>query len=215
MSPRRTCPTIQDEIRSSASIKFSTRHLLEDDNEGYDLLTRFSGTIVAEDEAFRETCVGNLTGVLVHLGNALEGGPNAFDLMDTTRELHEFYDALFDLDEDGFREELEISNFEHDLLVIHSVEVKKAYRGHGLGLLAVRRAIKTFGGGCALAALKPFPIQFTGILTEKNMREFELAEEKLRLYWGRLGFKQAGRSDCYYLDLGIKEVPIDKVLAPE
>jgi hypothetical protein len=47
------------------------------------------------------------------------------------------------------------------LLILDSVEVEPAYRGHGIGLLAARHAIDLSDNG-TLVACGPFPLQFAG-----------------------------------------------------
>lgn len=46
------------------------------------------------------------------------------------------------------------------VFVVHRVEVEERQRGRGIGLKAIRLAMRRLAWGCDFAALKPFPLQF-------------------------------------------------------
>lgn len=113
-----------------------------------------------------------------------------FDALDAHSAELEEYCALYI--EHGHGTEAVEQQFEPigtDLLIVRRVRIAEPYRGHGLGLLAVRRVADMFGWGCGLVALKPFPLQFAGKGAECEGREFRAARKKLTRYWARLGFE--------------------------
>ncbi|WP_309262393.1 hypothetical protein [Lysobacter arvi] len=74
------------------------------------------------------------------------------------------------------------------LLVLGRLSIKQPYRGHGLGLQAIRLACEGIGQGCELAALKAFPVQWEGRVDEGPAR-FARDRAKLVRYYRRAGFK--------------------------
>jgi GNAT superfamily N-acetyltransferase len=89
------------------------------------------------------------------------------------------------------------------LLVIDSVEVLPSYRGRGLALAAVLKAMQVFGPAGGLAALWASPLNYGADKADvlrwrerMKMGEFEQdplkARDKLAAYWRRLGFRRVG-----------------------
>jgi hypothetical protein len=175
---------------------------LDDDDEGLDLVHEFTGEIIRVTKT-AETVVGKVRGAHIDLGDALERKFPFFDIMDQSQELCDYYWPLFDPETGTLREQLELETF-GDVLIVHSVEINPEWRGINLGLLTMLQTIKTFGGGCALAAIKPFPLQFSTKVNRKNQREFTQSQNKLRAYWQKLGFRRIKRTEYYYLDLAYR-----------
>ena len=135
------------------------------------------------------------------MGDVHARGLSLLDVCDShSAELLDYYETFLD-EEEGFLEDLNLEMPYGDLLIIHKIEVNPQFRGHQLGLLALLRTIKTFGEGCAMVAIKPFPLQFENKVTDKNQSKFEAAQKKLRRYWAKLGFVRFEETDQYYLDL--------------
>lgn len=185
------------------------RSLEDDEDTGIDLVQDFHGKItctkvydfesdVDEDE---DIPAGKILGVRLAVGDVLARGLSLLDVCDShSAELLDYYETFLD-EEEGFLEDLNLEMPYGDLLIIHKIEVNPQFRGHQLGLLALLRTIKTFGEGCAMVAIKPFPLQFENKVTDKNQSKFEAAQKKLRRYWAKLGFVRFEETDQYYLDL--------------
>lgn len=201
-----------------SSLRFTLKYqpLLDDECEDRDLVQEFEGEIihteVPEDYALKEKehVVGHIRGSRIDLGEAFDRGVSAWDACDAhSGELEECCSVF--LTDDEFREDLELSTL-GDLLILHTMEIDPKYRGLGLGLLAVRRTLMTLGGGCAMAALKPFPLQFQNKVTAQNQAEFDAAQKKLGDYWSRLGFVPYKDTEYYYFDMAHRKPPISQVL---
>lgn len=186
---------------------------LKDDEDGGDLVQEFTGETIRETEA-NETVVGKVRGARIDLGGALDRELSFYDIFDqNSEELCEYYAALFDPTTGDFRDELALRDF-GDILVVHSVEIIPEYRGLNLGLLTMLQTVKTFGSGCALAAIKPFPLQFSGKFNRENQRQFTKDQNKLRAYWQKFGFLRIGRTEYYYFDLTRRLPRPTKFLVP-
>lgn len=185
------------------TVRFNIKdHPIDDDIE--DFVYEFTGEVirnVCNDRGdHKEAVIGKVRGERVDLGEALNLNASIEEIFDVSSELYEVYAALFNPQTDELLDSLKLESF-GDVLVVHSVEIVPEYRGLNLGLLAMLQTIKTFGGGCAIAAIKPFPLQFSSKVTPDNEAEFVQGQNKLREHWKRLGFRRAGKTDFYYLDL--------------
>lgn len=186
------------------SVRFTlNQRWLDDGDEDRDLVTEYTGKIIHLTEDEREISIGRVRADRVDYGEALSRGIPFYEVFDLSGALEDFYEALFDSKTDDFRNDLEI-DMVGDILVVHTVEIVPKYRGWNLGLLSMLQTIRTAGAGCAMVAIKPFPLQFAGKVTEKNTREFNQCQEKLRAYWERLGFQRISATECYYLDLACR-----------
>jgi GNAT superfamily N-acetyltransferase len=87
-----------------------------------------------------------------------------------------------------------------DILLVTRIEIKPEYRGHNVGLVAMRALIDMFGKGCGLVVCQPFPLQYGGNTpVAHDDKEYQKALEKLRKYWSRVGFKRVPKTDLYAL----------------
>ena len=74
------------------------------------------------------------------------------------------------------------------LLILGSLQIDPAFRGHGLGLEAIEIACKRFSLGCSIAVLTAFPTQWEGRVAE-GPSQFKRDRAKLMAYYSRAGFK--------------------------
>jgi GNAT superfamily N-acetyltransferase len=104
--------------------------------------------------------------------------------------------------------------FCRNILILDRLEILPRFRGQQLGLQYVRAAIKRFGIGCRLAAIKPFPLQFEGKIgtirgndyvepSKSMLADFNAATRKLKKYYAREGFVSLKNSDLMILDLNV------------
>lgn len=173
---------------------------LHENEEGYDLIKNFDGEIVGKTEDEAETIIGHVRGSRVALDEACDRRIGLYNLFDLDGELLDFYESMFDPATDDIRENLGLDGF-GDMLCIHLIEINPEYRGQNLGLLTLLQTIKTFGGGCSVAAIKPFPPQFSQKVNEESRDEFGKCQKKLQKYWQQFGFRRVGRTEYYYYDL--------------
>jgi hypothetical protein len=194
--------------------KTKSRGLTENE-ERFDLIHEFEGRITREpgpDDLSRKSVeVGRIRGAHLDLGSLYERPTDLFSLLDAhSSEMEGLYSELFEGNE--LREDLDLDSL-GDLLFVSEVKVARKHRGMNLGLLAVLQTIEEFGGGCSVVAIKPFPLQFTGRVTDKNEQKFDAAQKKLQGYWSRFGFKRYKDTDYFYFDLAHKRPTQKKLLA--
>jgi hypothetical protein len=179
---------------------------------------------IRETEA--NVLVGRISALLVQVGRVADAGENLYEIMDDgSRELGKYHIAFFKANDCEYKDSIQgqfVDVFGLDLLIISEVEVEPAFRGRGLGLLAVSRTIDVFGENCGLVAMKPFPLQFTNYLdpgwcppdcVEDAKTAFQAATRKLRSYWARVGFKPVGGTDYCALSPARKRPDLKRVAA--
>jgi hypothetical protein len=145
----------------------------------------------------------------------MNAGVDAFTATDSdSHEAHEAYVSNYTVDGEMHPEIEERYSMptNHDVLLLQKLEIDKAYRDRGIGLWANRVAINTFGGNCAFAVLKPFPLQYGGWEGYANSHDpkersiaaeadFEkkrvLAFSKLAKYYEQGGFRQLPEVEDY------------------
>jgi hypothetical protein len=94
-----------------------------------------------------------------------------------------------------------------NMLILDRLEILPEFRRQRLGLRYIRTAMKRFGSGCRIAALKPFPLQFERTLDDLDLgwrarmnldllpRETRSAKTTLKEYYSREGFIPVGGTD--------------------
>jgi len=139
---------------------------------------------------------------------------SVFDIFDSHSTSIGYFETLYDLDSGSFKPQVAKAAYGDDyqwnpnLLILDRLIVYPKYRGHGVGLLALRALIHRLRVGVGLIAMKPYPLQYEAkFLCESNADErkrmelanFQLpqpkATAKLRKYYGRLGFKMVPRTE--------------------
>lgn len=178
------------------------------------LLIEYSGEIHAFDDDDEECVVGRTRIFVAHL-EACEGhGFSMRECLDT-RQATEPYMALIHSEHAGsFAPSVqkildEPDTFCMDTLIIDRVEVLPAFRGRGYGLDAMKIIMAQLGGGCRIAAIKPYPLQYEP--KETWRAELELhrfagkkseAMKRLKDLYAGIGFKPVGRTGLMIRDLG-------------
>lgn len=184
--------------------------------------------VLGPDDAVEHAGTLTLNRVQFELSTNGPEGFSRFQVLDAfSAELCEYHELLGEDDDDEpFHPDLDVGLGGTDMLVLHSLELKRKWRGYGLGLLAVSRAIDTFGPGCSIAAMKPWPMQYTGFRgapghpwvppagVDPSEKAFKAARSKLQKYWARLGFVRAfPKSELFVLDLSMKRPSVQKLIA--
>lgn len=170
------------------------------------LLTEYQGEIV---ESETQEVVGEARAYVLNAEGCEAWGYRPLDALDT-RSATAPYMALLSLREAGnvtpsVLRALDMSPDDmvvsQSMLIIDRTEILPGYRGRGYGLQAMHLLLAQLSLGCALAAIKPFPLQFESKRQWKE--EMALgsfkgkkpeATARLRTHYARLGFKPAGRS---------------------
>jgi N-acetylglutamate synthase-like GNAT family acetyltransferase len=143
-----------------------------------DFVQSYTAQIVGfDDDGQNEVVAGTAGFHVVKLGLAANEGLNAFDGADTVdQELHELSAAVLDEDGDGVREAV-ATQFEYmggDLMVIHSIDIEPAHRGHNLALVVADRLIDLYASGIVIC---------------RPQGEDAASTTKLQRYFARIGFE--------------------------
>jgi hypothetical protein len=148
-----------------------------------------------------------------------EEAPSLFELLDLRGETAAYLPLVHSTEPNRFspavrrilREDIVPSR---NMLILDRLEILPEFRRQQLGLRYVRTAIKRFGSGCRIAALKPFPLQFERTLDDPDLvwrarmnldlfsREARSAQASLKKYYSREGFIPLRGTDLMILDLG-------------
>jgi len=178
-----------------------------------------SGNVIAslassDDDSFLE--VGYVRATLMRIGDALDTGISAIDVLDAISEETAECVALFDRRTGHLRES--VSNqldqsFTSDVLLVERLQIAEEHRGYGLGLLAMRAVINAFAHPQCLVVCKPFPLQFAGQVTRVNEREAEIAQKKVGEHWQKVGFQRVPRSELLVLSTTQRLPDLERLLS--
>ncbi len=80
------------------------------------------------------------------------------------------------------------------IVYIHTLTLKKEFRGKGIGLKTMKFVVDQFTSGLNLILLHPAPL---GMCVGEEGRDIVI--KKLEDHWSKVGFRRLGSSDVYYL----------------
>ena len=152
--------------------------------------------------------LGSLTFELVRVGNAINDGADLDAIFDLSQETRDADNAIFNTTYTQYQPAIECrydaANLFGDIMLLHQITIESFARGQRLGLAVLDRVMRDCSGGCALAVIKPFPLQLTrGARARPDWDREQLgrsprgqrkALESLRGYCSRLGFERLGHS---------------------
>lgn len=198
-------------------IRFEIARPLAKSAEPSDYVVEVRGTVRVIGEQGTTEIIGWVFARVVQAARAYDDGVALFEVCDSVdQSLHDHASAVYDWDNEGLKTSLSDGCMGAGILVVESVQIVPARRGQRIGLLAMQRTIDTFGSGCALVVIKPFPLQFgtghdlsstelPGWEERMAMKSYSANKKealaKLRAYWARLGFERIGKSAYFALDL--------------
>ncbi len=207
-----------DDCIYDAVLRFTTTTPIVND-EPSDYLLGVHGALVLEGDPDRE--IGSIWLRIVQYGRILNERQSLLDVCDCIdQSVYEHAHAVFDFDRDDFREGM-FEGFDGlDVMMIESLSIVPEFRGLGLGLACITRAIDAFGSGVAGVVLKPFPPQFASDyrgdaapLYAGFETDFTRATQKLQRYYRKLGFRAVAPGSSFYaLDLSAVTLPKSEAL---
>lgn len=176
-----------------------------------DFIYETSGDLLSVDADDARSLVGKFRIYYVDVGRAVDEGMPVFDVFDSYSHTVGYYDAIFGAKSPDFSDRLmKLLNYDvvgSNVLILDRLEVLPQYRRRGVGLRIMRNMMKRFGGGAAVVAIKPFPLQFEVEPSNEDERKWRtelglgqlpknepVATKKLRDYYGRLGFLRVSRT---------------------
>lgn len=221
-----------DSVFAGYDIRFTVERSLMASEEPSDFVIDVRGELLYGSSRKTREEVGWVSARVVHAGRACNEEQSLFDVCDSIdQSLYDYASAVLDLDSGSIRESVSDGCAGADVLIVESIQVVPAHRGRRLGLLAMRRTIDTFGQGCAVVVIKPYPLQFSGIHNRRSPeKEAERAKwdarmamkslgsdqraasRKLRKYWSRVGFERVGKTDYFVLDLQLAQPGYDDLI---
>jgi len=157
------------------------------EGEPGDYLLEYEGAVISGPD--RVEAIGTMSMYIVDLEAAADDGVSPFDVLDAIDSSLAHFCELLSSRTGAFRPK--VSDYAGTdlgrVLVLTHLEIEPRFRGHGLGLLAIRTACDGIGQGCTLAALKAFPVQWEGRV-EEGPSQFARDRAKLVTYYRRVGF---------------------------
>jgi len=171
-------------------------------------LSEYSGKLfvnLEDEEDDTEYLAGEARLFVVHAEAAEREGYSLFEVLDLRAE-SAAYMPLIGTEAGNFSAPVcrilgEEMVFSRNMLILDRLTIEPKFRGQALGLRYIRAALQRFSIGCRIAAIKPFPLQFEGKVTDSNKAEFRAATTKLKKYYGREGFRPIKGTDLMILDL--------------
>jgi hypothetical protein len=161
----------------------------------------------------RDQKIGTLEGYIFHVGLATNEGMDITEAADSVSSgALEYCDAVIQPGKNAWRKSIErqfdYQLFDTDVLALTTMKINPECRGKKIGLLAIVRTMQLFGAGCGLTLIKPWPLQYTPKEFEQIAKEGKTEQgwtdqkrkedfEKLRMYWGSLGFERLGKTHFY------------------
>jgi hypothetical protein len=199
-------PTPADDEITGYRISISTSAALDNDDSSEPYLLEYHVQIwqewVTDGMDVESRLAGTAEGFLIRVSNAINDRICIIDEADGIS--HDAYEYAITVIKPGTNEwrrsvERQFPDvFDHDLLTIMKMEIKPEHRGQQVGLLTMLRIMQMMSGGCGLVVIKPWPLQYMGELSETfTEKDKKVAFQKLRAYWGRLGFERIGKTDFY------------------
>ncbi|MBX3673895.1 MAG: GNAT family N-acetyltransferase [Burkholderiales bacterium] len=182
--------------RQSAAENDPSRYLFEE-----------SGRLLLTDKQDRDTEIGTFGALIIDVRGAVTEHESVHAVFDSDSRTIGYFEALYDSEGGDFKETVARAACGDDylwnpnLLVLDRLVIYPDFRGHGVGLTALRALIHRLRAGCGLIAMKPFPLQFEdahGARPESDEQQrlglaaFKSTEaratSKLKKYYSRLGF---------------------------
>lgn len=183
--------------------------------EGFDgphtFLHEHAGRLVIPGIGDQVVEVGQFKAMYLDIDGALIEGENPFHVFDVMSTTADFWPLFREDKEWGVVVRPNVARvvggtdslFALNLLILDRLEILPAYRGHGIGLLALRALIHRLRAGAGLVALKAFPLQFeaafrdgqpdakaAGMELASFVTNERTATAALKRYYGRLGFRR-------------------------
>ena len=169
--------------------------------------------------------IGKAKVTLVLLSLAINNGFSYYQIFDTSEELLELGNAIFDLEREQYNEVVDRFNFEpfnSNLLYIDRIEILPEYRLAGWGKKVIKEILCRFSGCYGLMILKSFPLQLKvdrDTTDDWNVQmEFENLEQdakvattKLNSFYKSLGFKKLLNDNYFFYNPELKNSKLDKI----
>ena len=157
----------------------------------------------SEDDPENNKEIGFAKFDIINLSQGHEIGYSSMMLFDHSHSLMELGFAIYNFDEDNFRDEIlnyyqDDFNFYGCICYLDRIEILPAFRGKGLGKKVLKDIIHRFSHSTSLFVLKAFPLQLEVTISndlwfnKMKLDEFDnnesKAKQKIFKYYKSLGF---------------------------
>lgn len=218
-------------------LRFFEREVLMNNEEASRYLQQWTGRIEWTDPESGEgpLMIGAFSLCFADLGGALVDEVSRFDVFDTSQATFEIFETLFDLGTYELSDPVkELAFGPHEdpftegVLMIDRLTVLPAYRGHAMGLAAMKCIIEQFRAASGIVVIKVFPLQFeaaplhdgprdiprSDLALDSFARSERVARTRLKKYYGRLGFVPVPRTEYMVLDPNRKLPSYEELTSP-
>jgi hypothetical protein len=169
--------------------------------------------------------IGKAKVTLVLLSLAINNGFSYYQIFDTSEELLELGNVIFDLELEQYNEVVDRYNlepFNSNLLYIDRIEILPEYRHAGWGKKVIKDILCRFSGCYGLMILKAFPLQLKvdrdttddwniQMEFEKLEQDAKVATTKLNSFYKSLGFVKLLNADYFLCNPELKNSKLDKI----
>ena len=170
--------------------------------------------------------IGKAKVTLVLLSLANNNEFSYYQIFDTSEELLELGNVVFDLEQDQYNEVVEHYHYDtlnSNLLYINRIEILPAYRHAGWGIKVIKDILCRFSGCYGLMVLKSFPLQLkvdrdstddwnVQMEFEKLEQDEKVAITKLNSFYKSLGFVKLLEDDYFFYNSELKNSKLDKII---
>ena len=193
------------EYRHYLSLQIKARHFSGDGGDPSDYFHKWKGRVFLhsiQDDG--EYDIGEFAVIQVDTENAWRSGRTVHEILDTTGPSFEFFEVLYkgnDYSRAAVKALRGHGLLSENILILDRLLILPAYRGHGLGLAALKLMMQRFSIGAGIIVLKAFPLQFehrTADDPSLGLKAFKgsqaMAQRKLVSLYEQVGFTRLGRS---------------------
>mgnify|MGYP006280540581 FL=1 len=167
-----------------------------------DCVTEIQGDIMSFiGDSENATKIGYLYVDYLDIQRAKLAGIPVWSLFDYSSDMGvQFYDDAWDKDLNTYHADITEAMLGENALLIGSIYIEPAYRGHKLALAVIDLSIQNFGHGCCVAVIDPHP-HIGKIPPELSEAEIQSGIAGLSSYFARMGFRPIPNSSLMALDL--------------
>ncbi|MEI5997893.1 hypothetical protein H3V53_11990 [Paraburkholderia bengalensis] len=212
------------------TLRCSENEFLAEDEEPSRFVIGYDGKLLLPHDDCEDIEIGYFSVKFVDVVGAVTEGESVFDVFDCDSTCIQYYEALYNGDDDIKTRVARIAHgdgylWNPSLLILDRLVVYREYRGRSLGLVALRALIHRFRAGVGLIALKAFPLQYEADRSVKHEGQDETkfgydqfdvpmskATSKLRSYYRQVGFLPVPRTQFMVRS---PDIPVRKAVSYE
>jgi len=203
------------------------------DEDEHNYLQTLNGQIIAKTDDKTKECgipIGKTRAFYLNLELRYKRKDNLFTCLDLSQNSVDYCMPLMDVGKDDFERKLyrlfDDNLYGSNVLVLDKLEIFPQHRGKRIGLAVLRATIEIFSHGCAMAVMRPMPLQFVDTNNEQPPKNDQYALHlftvdkrtglrRLMNYYGMLGFVRYGKTGLMVLNPCNEMPSLEKLGCPE